>query len=148
MPGYFPQALKQFVHEPPPKLKNQPYPHAPPNYEAKLQYAKAIDNSHPLSEGNKTFVVKLTGTFLFYAREIDSTMFPVISTIASEQNVPIKNTMKRVKKFLDYPASQEEAIIMFNASGMVLEIHSDASYLSKNNSRSCAGGHHLISSNK
>ena len=31
---------------------------------------------------------------------------------------------------------------------MVLEIHSDASYLSENNARSHAGGHHLLSNDK
>ena len=43
MPGYVPQALKPFGHEPLPKLQYQPYPHAPPNYASKIQYAKAID---------------------------------------------------------------------------------------------------------
>ena len=56
--------------------------------------------------------------------------------------------MKRVKQFLDYAASQEEAIITSNASGMVLEIHSDASYLSKKNAHSRAGGHQLLSNNE
>ena len=30
MPGYVTKALKQFGHEPTPKLQHQPYPHAPP----------------------------------------------------------------------------------------------------------------------
>ena len=47
MPGYVPKALKRFVHEPPPKLQDQPYPHAPPNYGGKIPYAKAIDNPLP-----------------------------------------------------------------------------------------------------
>ena len=58
-------------------------------------------------------------------------MLPALSAITYEHNAPTKNAMKRVKTFLDYAASQEEAIITFNASGVVLEIHSDASYLSE-----------------
>ena len=53
--------------------------------------------------------------------------------------------MMHVKQFLDYAASQEEAIITFNASNMILNIRSDASYLSENNARSQAGGHHFLS---
>ena len=43
--------------------------------------------------------------------------------------------------FLDYAASQEEAIITYHASAMVLECHSNASYLSETGERSRAGGH-------
>ena len=53
--------------------------------------------------------------------------------------------MKRIKQFLDYAASQEEAIITFNASDIILNIHSDVSYLSKHNAHSRAGGHHFLS---
>ena len=91
--------------------------------------------------------MEVTGTFLFYARAIDSAMLPALSALASEQNAPTENTMKRVKQFLDYAASQEEAIITFSASNMVLNIHSDASYLSEKNARSRAGGHHFMSNN-
>ena len=90
--------------------------------------------------------MQVTGTFLFYARAIDSTMLPALSAIASQQNAPTQNTLKRVKQFLDYAATQEEAIITYSASDMVLAIHSDASYLSENNARSRAGGHHFLSS--
>ena len=90
--------------------------------------------------------MKVTGTFLFYARAIYSTILPSLSDIASEQNDATKNTMKRVRKFLNCAASQEEAIIVFNASGTVLAIHSDAYYLSEKKSRSRAGGYYFLSS--
>ena len=97
--------------------------------------------------GIKNFM-QVTGTFLLYAWGIDSTMIPALSDITSEHNPPTKITMKWVKQFLDYSTSQEEAIITSRASGMVLVIHSDASYLSKNNSRIRAGGQHFLSSDK
>ena len=148
IPGYVAKAIKGFGHEPPPKLQYKPNPCAPPNYGAKIQYAKSIDHSHSLSKGDKTFVMQVTGTFNFYVRAIDSTMLPSLIKIAPEQNAPTKNTMKRVKKFLDCAVSEEEAITMFNSSGMVLAIHSDTSYMSKNNARSRAGGHHFVSSDE
>ena len=53
--------------------------------------------------------------------------------------------MNRARQFLDYVASQEEAILTFNASELVLAGHNDASYLSKPNARSRAGGHLFLS---
>ena len=75
-------------------------------------------------------------------------MIPDLSVITSENNAPTENIMKRVKQFLDYAASQEEAIITFNVSGMVLEIHSDSSYLSVKNACSRVGGHHFLSNDE
>ena len=148
MPGYVPKALKRFNHTAPNRPQNQPYPHVPPNYGAKKQYAKGADESPLLDKNGKKFVMQVTGTFLYYARAIDSTMLPALSAIASEQSAPTENTMKKVKQFLDYAASQEEAILTYRASDMVLAIHSDASYLSERDARSRAGGHHFMSNNE
>ena len=97
MPGYVPKALKRFFHEPPPKIQYQPYPCAPPNYRAKVQYTKAINKPSPLSKGDKTFSMQVTGTIIFYARAIGITMLPTLIYIASKQNSPTENTIKRFK---------------------------------------------------
>ncbi len=57
----------------------------------------------------------------------------------------MQKTMEKVKQLLDYCASQEEAIIMYNASKMILAIHSDAGYCNKKKSSSRAGGHFFLS---
>jgi hypothetical protein len=49
--------------------------------------------------------------------------------------------MQDCLQFLDYAASQDEAIVTYRASDMKLAIHSDASYLSEPKARSRAGGH-------
>ena len=54
--------------------------------------------------------------------------------------------MRRAKQLLDYIASQEDAILTYNASDMVLSAHSDAGYLNEANARSRAGGHIFLSS--
>jgi hypothetical protein len=56
--------------------------------------------------------------------------------------------MEKVKQFLDYASTQEDAVITYKASDMVLAIHSDASYLSKPKARSRAGGHFFMSANE
>ena len=61
---------------------------------------------------------------------------------------PTENKMKKCKQFLDYAASQEEAILTYNKRDMVLAIHSNVSYLSKSKSRSRAGGHWFMSGNE
>ena len=147
MPGYVDKALKRFKHERPRKCQDQPHPHVPPNYGAKQQFVNEEDTSPPLDDAGKRFIQQVTGTFLYYARGVDSTMLTALSALAGEQTKPTKNTMKRVMQFLDYAASQDEAIVTYRASDMILAIHSDASYLSEDNARSRVGGHHFMSNN-
>ena len=54
--------------------------------------------------------------------------------------------MAHMKQFLDYVATQEEAVLTYNASDMKLAAHSDASYLSDPKARSQAGGLFSLSS--
>jgi hypothetical protein len=74
-------------------------------------------------------------------------MLGALSAIASEQAAPTQTTMRKVDQFLDYVASQEEAVLTYKASNMVLAVHSDASYLSEPKARSRAGGHFFLSDN-
>ena len=53
--------------------------------------------------------------------------------------------MRQTKQLLDYLATQDDAIITYNASAMKLAVHSDASYLSEPKARSRAGGHFFLS---
>jgi len=63
-----------------------------------------------------------------------------ISALASQQSKPTTETMKRVRQFLDYCATQEPAVLTYCKSDMVLSIHSDASYLNEEQACSRAGG--------
>jgi hypothetical protein len=56
--------------------------------------------------------------------------------------------MELCKKFLDFMATQEEAILTYRGSKMVLAIHSNALYLSKPKARSQAGGHMFMAGNE
>jgi hypothetical protein len=68
-------------------------------------------------------------------------LLPVPSSLASQQANPTEKTMELCKQFLDYMAMQEDAMLTYRASDMVLAIHSDTSYLSEPKSFSCTGGH-------
>ncbi len=52
-----------------------------------------------------------------------------------------------MKQLLDYCASQEEAVLTYNASSMILAVHSNAGYLNEKQARSQAGGHFFMSTN-
>jgi hypothetical protein len=90
----------------------------------------------------------VVGTLLYYARAVDTTLLTALSLIATEQVKPTQETMKKVKQLLDYCATQEDATITYNASQIILAIHSDAGYCNEKNARSQAGGHFFLSNNK
>jgi hypothetical protein len=100
-------------------------------YGTKVQYADDDDDSPLLNADKKKYIQAMTGTLLYYGRAVNSTILPALGSLASEQNNPMQKTMKTAKKLLDYCASQEEAIITYNSSKMILNMHSDAGYLNK-----------------
>ena len=53
--------------------------------------------------------------------------------------------MKQTQQLLDYITSQENAVITYQASYMILAAHSNISYLSKPKARSRSGGHFFLS---
>ncbi len=71
--------------------------------------------------------------FLYYAQCVDSTMLTALGSIATQTANPTKNTMVKVKQFLDYAFTHPDAIVTYQASDIVLAAHSDASYLSESN---------------
>ena len=147
MPGYIEKALGQFNHPRPQRKQDQPYPHTPPKYGATTQYAEAPDDSPLLNEKDKKYIQQVTGKFQYYGRAVDPTLLTPLSALAAQQSNPTENTMKYCKQFLDYVASQEEAVLTYHASDMKLACHSDAGYLNERNARSRAGGHFFLSNN-
>ncbi len=126
---------------PPPVRQDQPHPHIAKTYGAKVQHANPINDSPPLDKAGGNFIQEVTRVFLFLARAVGLTMLTPLSALASEQATPTEQTMQNCLQFLDYAASQEEAIVTYRASNMKLAIHSNASYLSEPKSRSQARGH-------
>jgi len=92
-----------------------------------------------LDKAGIKYVQQVAGMILYYGRAVDATILPALSSIASEQAAPTEQTMERVKQLLDYCASQEEAIITYNSSKMILAVHSDAGYANEEKARSHVG---------
>ncbi len=64
-----------------------------------------------------------------------------LSSIAVEQMNATDKMMARCTQLLDYLLHNANAKVRFYASDMILNIHSDASYLSEAKARSHACGH-------
>ena len=147
MPGYVKTAITELGHQPPERRQDQPHRHVPPNYGAKTQYATPVDDAPLLDKAAASRIRKITGKFLYLGRAVDSTLLTPLSAIASNQSNPTTDTLAKAEQFLDYVSSQEEAVLTYNASEMILGSHSDASYLCEPKARSRAGGHFFLSNN-
>jgi len=89
-------------------------------------------------------VQKIVGSILYYAQPVDMTVLMALSTIASKQTEGTEQTMEKELQVLDYLTTHPNATIHFHATDMVMNIHSDASYLLAPNSRSRACGHFFL----
>ncbi len=74
------------------------------------------------------------------------TVLMALSTIAMLQAAPTKQTMECCIQLLDYLATHADAKIRFYELDMIMNIHSDASYLSESKARSRACGHFFMGS--
>ena len=88
------------------------------------------------------------GVFLYYDISIDNTVLVALSDIVLEQARATYKTMDEVQQLLNYLTSNPNATIRYHASGMILFIHSDASYLSVTKARSRAIGVFFLSDPK
>ena len=84
------------------------------------------------------------GTFLYYGIAVDNTILMALNALAVQQNRATKKTATEVTQFLNYCATNPDATVTFEASDMILHVHSDASYLSEPNGKSRAGGYHFL----
>jgi len=100
------------------------------------QYATQQSTTPLLETKGKKFIQQVCGKFIFLGREVDGMLLCPISAIASQSTTPTEDTLKQTNQLLNYLATQEEAVLTYNASGIILAAHSDASYLSKPQARS------------
>ena len=126
MLGYIAEALQRFKHIWTYKPKDQSYAHVTPHCGAKVQYAPDADKSRSANKVEKQVVQQVVGTFLYYGRAVNSTMLTAaLSAIASKQASPTKNTLQKVRKFMNYTVIHPDAILIYCKSDIILTVHSD-----------------------
>ena len=146
MPNYIKDALIRFCHPLPATPQHSPFAWTRPQYGAKIQLAPEADRTTFLNTKDTTRIQQIVGTLLYYGRAIDNTILPALNDIAANQSKPTQTTAQQITRLLDYCASHPDASIMYNASDMILHVHSDASYLSAPKARSKVGGFFFLSS--
>ncbi len=148
MPGNIKKLLQKYKHKMPLKPQHCPYTPAPKQYGAEAQALIPTDISTKLSNEEIKEMQRIVGRILYYAWTVDITVLMALSSIASEQMQGTTNMMAKAKQLLDYLATHPDATIRFRASDMVLNIHSNASYLlkmkAKMKAHSCACGHFFM----
>jgi hypothetical protein len=113
-------------------------------YGAKTQYVEDETTGPALSAKDIPKLQQLTGTLLYYSRAVDPTLIMPINVLAFEKTKATSDTADKVIKLLNYCNAHPETKIRYYASGMILYIHSDASYISERESKSRAGGFFYI----
>ena len=129
MPGYIPKSLNKYQHPKPKLPQDAPSKFKPINYGATVQNSD-VDTSPHISKERIRHIQNLVGTLLYYGRAVDPTLLATLSKIASRQSSATEDVAEAVTQLLDYVATHPNAGVRYVASDMVLNLHSDASYLS------------------
>ncbi len=144
MPGYIKKKLQEYKHLLPEKILNCQYSPEQIKFGSDAQSTLMPDATPVLDAGGIKPIQQIVGSILYYARAINMTVLMALSSIAVEQTKATGKTMGRCIQLLDYLASNSEAKVRYHASDMIMNIHSNASYLSKTKARSRACGHFFM----
>jgi hypothetical protein len=85
MPVYIKAALYKYQHAAPARPEHALHTWNPPIYGAKMQFVNDETISPTLSDKDVNKLQKLTGTLLYYARDVDPTLIIPINVLASKQ---------------------------------------------------------------
>jgi hypothetical protein len=140
MPGYIVKQLQWYKHASHTQQQHCPFCPQPKQYGIAAQHPIEPDTSPPLLPEDIKQVQRVIGSILYYAWAVDLTVLMALSTIASKQAKGTKSTMKKCKQLLNYLATHPNAMVQFRASDMILNVHSNMSYLFKVNAHSRACG--------
>jgi len=142
MPKYAESKLKEYQYQRPKRSQHAPYP-AQPAF-TKSQKPLPIDNTPKLDAQRTKRIQKIIGAFLFYGRAVDPTILKALNSLSTKQSAPTEQTEKNVQQLLDYISTHPDAKIRYLASDMILQIHSDASYMNEPEAKSTAGGYFFL----
>ncbi len=145
MPTYAIKNLTQYNHPAPLKPLHCPYTRNPITYGRDNQATTPSNTSPLLDAAGKKRIQQIVGSFLFYAGAVNPTILMALSAIFA-QNALTEETLMHVNQFLDYIWIHLDAKIHYRASDMILNVHSDASYLSAPKAQSPAGGYFFLGS--
>jgi hypothetical protein len=110
IPGYVSNVLNKFQHDAPKHPQHTPSRYVTPIYGTETQYA-TMDETPPLAAQQCLTIQNVTGSVLYYAREVDPTVLMPLNDIATEQTKATEKTQATANRMLDYLAAHPEATI-------------------------------------
>ena len=87
------------------------------------------DKSDLLDKNSIKIIQSVVGTMLYYVQSLDPTMIQSINEISRVQSWPTRDTEEKARMLLDYAATYPNGIFRYKCSDMVLNLDSDAAYL-------------------
>ena len=132
IPNYVTDALKSFQHNTPSRPQNEPHPWVKKTYGQTVQLTEVEDSSALLYADGVNLIQRIIEKCYYYARAVDHTMLVALGALSTKTTLGIasQNVMEDVVHLLNYAATHPDASIQYHASGTVLHVDSDASYLS------------------
>jgi hypothetical protein len=110
------------------------------------QVSDPIDTCPKLNEDNKKCIQKIIRSFLYYAHAANPTILMALSANTSQQALPTKDMPNHINQFPDYMATHPDTKISYCALDMILNLHSNALYLSAPHAQSHASSYFLLGS--
>jgi hypothetical protein len=108
-------------------------------YGSKTQFIEVQEDIPLLPPKYVMQIQKFAGMLLYYARAVDPTFIMPVNVLASDQTNNTLATADTEIMLLTYCATHPEATLHYHVSDMILNIHSDASYLSEREDKTRAG---------
>jgi hypothetical protein len=141
MPGYIQKKLQEYGHIIPERIQLCPYSPEPKKFGSDTQSPLPPDSTPKLNEKGIKHIQQIVSSILYYARAVNMTVLIALSMIAIEQTKATETTIGQCMQLLDYLARNQESKVRNQASDMIMNIHSNVSYLSKKVAQSCTCGH-------
>ncbi len=122
------------------KGASTPAVYVPPNYAKPVAQKATIDASPLATEADKKLLQSVVGTLLYYSRAVDPSICTAVHQLGSVQANPTQNDMALMERLLHYVSRHPNNGVRYYVSDMILQLMSDASYVSRPKARSVCGG--------
>jgi len=146
MPNYTKKVIKRYRHSTPRQTQDCPYQPVPRQYGSQSRILPQEDPGTLPDDNGEQYTRQVVEGLIYYARAIELAIIFALGEIAQKQANSTDNTIQCVKQLLSYMHSNPFAKIRFQAFDMILNTHSDASYISAGKGQSCAGGYFFLGS--
>jgi hypothetical protein len=139
MHGYIKSALHKYQYPATDRAEHAPHKWNLPVYGANTKYIEDGEEILDLSPKDANRLQQRGCTLLYYDRAVDPTLIMPVNVLASEQTRATADTAVKIIKLLNYCTTHPEATLQYHASDMILNIHTNSSYLSERETKSRAG---------